>query len=255
MRKASKLKPLKIGVKTNSGGKRAGLRDESIHLELSKAIVDHRIPPGTALQEDALSTAFGVSRTVIRKVLQKLSHERLVDLAPNKGATVARPSAEEAKEVFDARRLIEKILVERVVATADDGSIDALGKLVAAEKSAFDAGDKTLRLNLSGDFHRQLARLAGNSVLDDFLNELISRTSLIIALYESPGAVPCSHNEHMEIVGALKRRDAKKAAQFMDHHLQHIEAQIELSEDYVRVDFNTMFGKPPFPFLGLEGGE
>ncbi len=150
MRKASKLKPLKIGVKTNSGGKRAGLRDESIHLELSKAIVDHRIPPGTALQEDALSTAFGVSRTVIRKVLQKLSHERLVDLAPNKGATVARPSAEEAKEVFDARRLIEKILVERVVVTADDGSIDALGKLVAAEKSAFDAGDKTLRLQSLG---------------------------------------------------------------------------------------------------------
>ena len=129
MRKATKPKPLKIGVKANSRGKRSGLRDESIHLELSKAIVDHRIPPGTALQEDALSTAFGVSRTVIRKVLQKLSHERLVDLAPNKGATVARPSAEEAKEVFDARRLIEKILVERVVATADDGSIDELGKL------------------------------------------------------------------------------------------------------------------------------
>jgi DNA-binding GntR family transcriptional regulator len=190
MRKATKLKHSKFGVKINSRSKRPGLRDESIHLELSRAIVDHRIPPGTALQEDALSTAFGVSRTVIRKVLQKLSHERLVDLAPNKGATVARPSAEEAKEVFDARRLIEKILVERVVAAADDGSIDELGKLVAAEKSAFDTGDKALRLNLSGDFHRQLAKLAGNSVLDDFLNELISRTSLIIALYESTSPMP-----------------------------------------------------------------
>ena len=243
MHKAAKPGPSKIGVKGNSRDRRHGLRDESIHLELSRAIVDHRISPGTALQEDALSTAFGVSRTVIRKVLQKLSHEKLVDLAPNKGASVARPSAEEAKEVFDARRLIERILVERVIATVDDESIDSLGKLVAVEKSAFDAGDKTLRLNLSGDFHRQLAKLAGNSVLDRFLNELISRTSLIIALYESPGAVPCSHGEHMEIVGALKRRDAKKATQFMDHHLQHIEAQIELSENYAPVDFKTMFGK------------
>ena len=76
-----------------------------------------------------------------------------------------------------------------------------------------------------------------------FLNELVSRTSLIIALYESPGAVPCSHSEHMEIVIALRRRDAKKAVQFMDHHLQHIEAQIELTEDYPRVDFKTMFDK------------
>ena len=78
-----------------------------------------------------------------------------------------------------------------------------------------------------------------------FSMNLYRGTSLIIALYGFPGAVPCSHSEHMEIVGALKRRDAKKAAQFMDHHLQHIEAQIELSEDYVRVDFNTMFGKTP----------
>lgn len=243
MRNTTRLKSLKSKFKSKLPDKRSGLRDASIHREMSQAIVDHRIPPGTALQEDALAAAFGVSRTVIRKVLQKLSHERLVDLAPNKGATVARPSADEAKEVFDARRLIEKILVERVIATADDKSIEDLGKLVAAEKSAFEAGDKTLRLNLSGDFHRQLARLAGNSVLDSFLNELISRTSLIIALYESPGAVPCSHGEHMEIVGALRRRDVKKAAQFMDHHLQHIEAQIELSEDYVRVDFKSMFGK------------
>ena len=50
------------------------------------------------------------------------------------------------------------------------GALIELGKLVVAEKSAFDTGDKTLRLNLSGDFHRQLAKLAGNSVLDDFFS-------------------------------------------------------------------------------------
>ena len=243
MRNILTSRALKTGKKEKLPDKRSGPRDEAIHLELSQAIVDHLIPPGTALQEDALSAAFGVSRTVIRKVLQKLSHERLVDIAPNKGAKVARPSAQEAREVFEARRLVEKILVERVVSLAHDADIDELGRLVVAEKSAFDAGDKTQRLSLSGDFHRQLAKLAGNSVLEDFLNELISRTSLIIALYESPGAVPCSHGEHLEIVGALKRRDAKKAAQFMDHHLQHIEAQIELSETYARVDFKTMFDK------------
>jgi len=243
VRHSIKLNAQKTGSKKRAPQKRSGQGDASIHLELSRAIIDHRIPPGTALQEDALSAAFGVSRTIIRKVLQKLSHERLVDLVPNKGASVAKPSADEARQVFDARRLIEKILIERVVVTADDGSIGELGSLVAAEKSAFDTGDKAERLKLSGDFHRQLAKLAGNSVLEDFLKELISRTSLIIALYESPGAVPCSHGEHMEIVGALKRRDAKKSAQFMDHHLQHIEAQIELSEEYARVDFKTMFGK------------
>ena len=65
-------------------------------------------------------------------------------------------------------------------------------------------------MRLSGDFHRELAALAGNEVLRNFINELISRTSLIIALYESPGAVPCSYSEHKEIVDALQatRREA-----------------------------------------------
>lgn len=221
--------------------KRAGQADEVIYLEMFGAIIEHRIPPGTALQEDALASTFGVSRTIIRKVLQRLAHEHLVNVVPNRGASVAKPSAEEARKVFDARRVIERILVERLSSQITDDDIDELTRLVGAEKAAFESGKKNERLRLSGDFHRLLARLAGNEVLAGFVNELISRTSLIIALYESPGAVPCSHGEHMEIVGALKRRDAKKSAQYMDHHLQHIEAQIELSESYDKVDFKTVF--------------
>jgi DNA-binding GntR family transcriptional regulator len=243
VRKAGRPAVAKGGSGRRKPVTRSGRRDAAIHLELSQAIIDHRIPPGSPLQEDALASAFGVSRTIVRKVLQRLSHERLVDLVPNKGAAVAKPSAEEARQVFDARRAVERILIERVVALYDEKGIDALAALVATEKAAFDAGNKSLRLKLSGDFHRALAGLAGNAVLAGFLGELVSRTSLIIALYESPGAVPCSHTEHMEIVDALKRHDARKAAQYMDHHLQHIEAQIELSDSFARVDFKSLFGR------------
>ena len=55
--------------------------------------------------------------------------------------------------------------------------------------------------------------------------------------------MPCSHGEHREILDALKRRDAKKTAQYMDHHLQHIEAQIELSDSYEKVDFRSIFAQ------------
>jgi DNA-binding GntR family transcriptional regulator len=233
--------PVRAPKKSVKPATRDGLSDEAIHREVSAAIIDHRIPPGTALQEDALAMAFAVSRTVIRKVLQRLSHEKLVDLVPNKGASVAKPSAEEARQVFDARRVVERVLIERAVANVSDEELAGLAQLVTAEHAAFDAGDKYERLRLSGDFHRRLAALAGNDVLSGFLNELISRTSLIIALYESPGAVPCSHAEHAEIMGAMKRRDAKRAAQYMDHHLRHIEAQIELSANHAPVDFKSMF--------------
>lgn len=222
-------------------GKRNGRTGEAIHLNIHNAIIGHRIPPGTALQEDALASAFDVSRTTIRKVLQRLSHERLVDLVPNKGASVAKPSAEEACEVFEARRAIERILVDRLVATGSDEGIATLVQTAKSEKAADESGNKPERVKLSGDFHRQLAKIAGNTILCGFLNELISRTSLIIALYESPGAVPCSHGEHLEIANALMRRDARKAVQYMEHHLQHVEAQIELSDSYQRIDFGKLF--------------
>jgi DNA-binding GntR family transcriptional regulator len=227
---------------TAGGPVGAARADESIRRELWSAIIDHRIPPGTPLPEDALSSAFGVSRTIIRKVLQRLNHERLVDIVPNKGATVAKPSNEEARQVFDARRAIERAVIERVVQTVHDQDIDALAALVADEKKAFEKGDKRRRLTLSGEFHSRLARLSGNEVLTSIVTELVSRTSLIIALYELPGAVPCSHSEHLEIIDAVKRRDARKAIQYMDHHLQHIEAQIDLSDSSFAVDFAKLFG-------------
>ncbi len=228
--------------KPSPPAERNGASDELVHRNLSNAIIQHQIPPGTPLPEDALSAAFGLSRTVIRKALQRLSHEKLVDIIPNKGASVARPSMEEARQVFEARRVIEKHLTERLASSANKEDVAKLYALVAAESAALESDDRTERLKLSGQFHRELAALSGNAVLADFVNKLISRTSLIIALYESPGAVPCSHSEHKEIVGALERNDAKKAALFMDHHLMHIEAQIELAEQQTSVDFKSLFG-------------
>src|SRR4051794_21857960 len=82
--------------------KRRGDSDQRVHDALYLAIINHRISPGSPLQEDALAEAFGLSRTVVRKALQRLAHERLVELVPNKGASVAQPTAEEARHVFDA---------------------------------------------------------------------------------------------------------------------------------------------------------
>jgi DNA-binding GntR family transcriptional regulator len=241
LREPSASKPAPEPRQSGKARKRDGQTDEHIHAEIYTAIINHQIRPATPLHEDALATAFGVSRTIIRKVLQRLSHEKLVDLIPNKGAFVAKPSIEEARQVFEARRAVECILIEKLAATITKDDIDQLMAMVNAEAEALAHDSKQARLQLSGDFHRELASLAGNDVLCDFVRELVSRTSLIIALYESPGAVPCSYSEHKEIIDALKRRDAKKAAQYMEHHLRHIEAQIDLSDHPVRVDFKTLF--------------
>jgi DNA-binding GntR family transcriptional regulator len=234
-----------LDVRVASGGngaEKAKLRvDEQIHGAVYAAIVNHQLRPATPLQEDALAEAFGVSRTIIRKVLQRLAHEKLVVITPNKGARVARPTPEEGRQVFEARRTIEGELVRKVALKHDERGLAALRAIVAEERKAQFANDKRRRVQLSGDFHRALADLAENAVLAAFVHELVSRTSLIIALYEAPGATPCPCEEHADIIDALSLNDAEAAIALMSQHLSHIESQVDLSQSRDGVDFRSLF--------------
>ncbi|MEK0086093.1 GntR family transcriptional regulator [Benzoatithermus flavus] len=215
--------------------------DEVIYGEVLDAIISHRLPPGTALPEDTLAAAFGVSRTLVRKALQRLAHGKLIELRRNRGAIVARPSVEEARELFDARRLIEPVLVRSAASRIGDAELEALRAGVTREREAFARGDRHELIRLSGAFHCRIAASSGNRVLADFLGELISRTSLVIALYEQPAIWPCSLDEHGRVLEALARRDAAAAAELMRHHLDHCEAQLDLSGEGRAVDLMALF--------------
>ena len=88
---------------------------ESIVARIAEAIAAHKLPPGTKLGEEALGEIFGVSRTKIRQALFQLAGDKLVTLIPGRGAFVAQPSVREAREVFEARRVIESSIVARFI--------------------------------------------------------------------------------------------------------------------------------------------
>ncbi|HXH02788.1 MAG TPA: GntR family transcriptional regulator, partial [Candidatus Competibacteraceae bacterium] len=111
-------------------------RDETIYQNIFQAILEHQLMPGVRLPEDALAETFGVSRTVIRKVLHRLALERLVTIQPNRGACVAMPSVKEARDVFAARRLVESAALESVVALASREQLRELRRLVERERRA-----------------------------------------------------------------------------------------------------------------------
>ena len=76
-----------------------------VHERIWSAIMDHSLPPETRLVEGELCEIFGLGRTRLRQVLQRLAHERVVTLMRNRGAMVSKPSVREAREVFAARRV------------------------------------------------------------------------------------------------------------------------------------------------------
>ena len=221
--------------------RRRGRADERIYRDIADAIVDHRIPPGTSLPEDTLAGAFGVSRTVVRKALLRLGHERLVELRPNRGAMVARPSVEEARAVFEARRVVEAAIIDAAVARAPAAALAGLHAHLALERAAEQDGDRHTLIRLSGDFHRALAAAAGNDVLSVFVAELVSRSSLILALYQRRTSPPCSHLEHADVLEAVARRDAATARTRMAEHLGHVEMHLDLGDNAVAVDLHALF--------------
>lgn len=198
---------------------------------VTAAITEHRLPPGTKLGEESLGEAFGVSRTKVREALFQLAQLRLVTLLPARGAFVAQPTVREAREVFAARRILERAVVAEFARAPAAAQLAAVRAHVAAEREAVAANDLWARSRLLGEFHVLVAQLAGNAVVADLLRELVSRTSLITLLYQTASASVCSAEEHAELVRCFERRDAKRAVALMLEHLEHVERSLALRAD------------------------
>ncbi len=142
-------------MKSESGLKTAsdlGDKDEPIYQALMTAIVEHQLPPGSKLPEEALSEVFGVSRTGIRKVLQRLAAVQMITLTPKRGAQVATPTVEEAQDIFRTRSLIECANLPAVLAHCQAPHLAALEKLNRQEQQAHEDHDGAAAIRLSAAF-------------------------------------------------------------------------------------------------------
>ena len=217
------------------------MSEDEVLRQIEQAVIDHRLPPGTKLKEVQLADVFGVKRGTIRKVLARLAYSKLVDQLPNRGASVAKPSAKEGRDLFATRRAIEAAIVEILTPNIEKSDIQTLRNMLVQEQKAYLAEDSRLALSLSVDFHRQLAQMSGNSVLEEYLNDIIRRTPLVILTHL--GSDPenrCRNHEHKAIVDAIESGDASEAARIMNFHLLQIENRIEYKSDEPQADLATL---------------
>ena len=222
--KASPATPAPRQGKNGDGAE----RHEAIHRSISDAIIEHRLKPGARLREDALAEVFGVSRTGIRKILQRLALEQLVTLTPRRGASVTRPTAEEAKDVFDARQMVECGLMPEIARRITSNDIAKLRDMAQREREALQSGEQSSAIRLSADFH---SYLAGNRTLADFVERLCSRSSLILAVYGNTGHLGCESHDHQDLINYLAEGKGERAQAFMSRHLKAIEASLSIVEE------------------------
>ncbi len=205
------------------------LGEEEIVERIFEAIIDQRLPPGTKLSEAALCEAFNVGRMRIRQSLLLLASREVVDLLPNRGAFVASPTAEQAREVFEARLMIEPNVARLAAERATDDNLRTLEQHLKLEHVAHHGSKRRDAIRLSGQFHVLLAEIAANTVTLRMVKELVTRTSLIIGIFGSPGVSNCRDEDHDEIFAAFRTRDGDDAARLMTDHLRHIQEHLELN--------------------------
>ncbi|MGE3364304.1 MAG: GntR family transcriptional regulator [Rhizobiaceae bacterium] len=208
----------------------ASISTQQIVEKVWLSIAERRLRPGVQLKEGQMASIFDVSRARIRQALAALEREGLVNIIPNRGAFVCQPSVDEARDVFSVRRSVERCVVERIGASASKADVARLRAHVDKERTANSDDVTTDIIKLSGGFHLLLAEISGSDFLFVMMRDLISRSSLITAVYRNTARFNCGPDEHASIVAAIAKGDQKTALSLMEHHLEHVESELDLRE-------------------------
>lgn len=211
-----------------ASGRSGASATQRIVDSITLAIVERRLMPGTKLSEQKIADIFKVSRTLVRQALNQLCRDQLVVLEPARGAFVATPTVEEARQLFEVRKILETALTRALVPVITERQIAQLRRHLQDEADAIQATDVSGRTRLLADFHLVLAQMLGNEVLTRMLQELLVRSSLIALMYQSSHSAEASMAEHVAIVDAFERRDLKAAVRLTVDHLEHVERNLRL---------------------------
>ena len=202
--------------------------EDAIFQTLRDAILSRRLAPGTRLREVRLGEILGASRGSVRKALDRLSFEGLVQHEPNRGASVAQPTAREAEELFAARKCLEVQIARMAARNLTQQAVRRLERHIAREQTAREKAETAKGIALSGEFHVLIAEIAGNAFLKRYLNDLVARESLILQLFGKRDDV-CTQNEHAGILEALRSGDDELIARRIEDHVDGIAAGVELN--------------------------
>jgi DNA-binding GntR family transcriptional regulator len=189
-----------------------------ISNRIVEAVLAQKLAPGSRLGEQELALLFDCSRTIVREALTRLAARGIVTVSARRGWYLIEPSQDEAREAFEARRVIETGLIRQSASGVRKEALKRLKQHLQQEKAALRQDDIGKRSYLLGDFHVCLADCLGNSLLADTLRDYTARTTLIAMRYQSTHDAEQSCEDHVRIVEAL-----------MAEHIGTVQAALSVS--------------------------
>jgi len=193
---------------------------DDLYSQVLEAIFEQRIHSASRFTEESLAQMFGARRSDMREVLMRLSHQHIILLRANHRPRVTEPDAEQTRQTLHARRLAEIMLLRLAAQRACAQDLKRLRTLVENERQCAERGRA---IRLSGEFHLQLAQMAGNAPLAHFLESLVPLTSLAIAQCGEQMHSCCAWQDHLAIVDAVECGNTAAATMLINRHLDHLE--------------------------------
>ena len=193
---------------------------DDLYSQVLEAIFELRIHSASRFTEESLAQMFGARRSDMREVLMRLSHQHIILLRANHRPRVTEPDVEQTRQTLHARRLAEIMLLRLAAQRACAQDLKRLRTLVENERQCAERGRA---IRLSGEFHLQLAQMAGNAPLAHFLESLVPLTSLAIAQCEEQMHGCCAWQDHLAIVDAVECGNTAAATMLINRHLDHLE--------------------------------
>ncbi|WP_192798414.1 GntR family transcriptional regulator [Brucella intermedia] len=206
--------------------------EATMYNRLWRSIIDGKLRPGAKLREGAICETFGVSRTLVRKVLLIMEHEGIVHLPPNHGAYVATPSSEEARDVCEAAKLIGIYTASGLADPAQEVSkenVRRIEKMIALQEKAEEEGDFTQARRISGEFQILLAHVYGNKILAAQFENLITRLAMSMTLYQAGRLQPPRAQWQTELLAKILNHDKEQVVALMRNFYHSIENSLQFS--------------------------
>ncbi len=200
---------------------RATLHDE-LTARIRDQINEGELAPGTRVPERLLCERFGVSRTPLREALKVLASEGLLELSPNRGATVSRLTVEDVEEVFPVMGALEALAGELACAHITEEELAEIRALHYQMVLHYTRGERPAYFQLNQAIHEKILAAAHNNTLSNQYRGLagrIRRARYLANMSKARWAEAVA--EHAEILAALSERDGPRLAAILKRHLQN----------------------------------
>jgi DNA-binding GntR family transcriptional regulator len=232
------MRPEETGHGDEPGGRAAKLENltlwQRVHEHLRQEILDNRLPPGSELNEVALSASLGVSRGPVREAIGRLASEGLVTVRPRRGAIVTALSAQEFLAAYQVREALETLAIRLAVPRLTPDDLDRLQALVDemvayADGPDVEAGvDAFFRANAA--FHATFVDASENAMLQETMSRLLGQMGRYrMRSLALRGSLKRSTAEHKAILRAVRAGDADKAARLLGEHIRIPQRRLEAS--------------------------